>query len=101
MQITPIQPFSPNSISGLTGTTGSSATTNTQSAGQTFNQLLDSLNTSQTNADNLVTQMANGGDVDLHDVMIATEENDVNFRVALAIRDRLVDAYRQVMQMNV
>jgi flagellar hook-basal body complex protein FliE len=101
MQITPIQPFSPNSVSGLTGTTGSNATSNTQSPGKTFNQLLDSLNQSQTNADNLVTQMANGGDVDLHDVMIATEENDVNFRVALAIRDRLVDAYRQVMQMNV
>ncbi len=101
MQITPIQPFSPNSVSGLTGTNGSNATSNTQSPGQTFTQLLDSLNQSQTNADNLVTQMANGGDVDLHDVMIANEENDVNFRVALAIRDRLVDAYRQVMQMNV
>jgi flagellar hook-basal body complex protein FliE len=101
MQITPIQPFSPNSVSGVTGATGPGSTSKTQSTGQTFTQLLDSLNTSQTNADNMVTQMASGGDVDIHDVMIATEENDVNFRVALAIRDRLVDAYRQVMQMNV
>jgi flagellar hook-basal body complex protein FliE len=101
MQITPIQPFSPNTVSGVTGATGANPASKTQSTGQTFTQLLDSLNQSQTNADNLVTQMANGGDVDLHDVMIATEENDVNFRVALAIRDRLVDAYRQVMQMNV
>jgi flagellar hook-basal body complex protein FliE len=101
MQITPIQPFSPNSVSGVTGATGPSSASKTQSTGQTFTQLLDSLNQSQTNADNMVSQLANGGDVDIHDVMIATEENDVNFRVALAIRDRLVDAYRQVMQMNV
>ncbi len=101
MQITPIQPFSPNSVSGLTGVNPSNAASKTQSAGQTFNQLLDSLNQSQTQTDNLVTQLASGGDVDLQDVMISSAENDVNFRVALAIRDRLVDAYRQVMQMNV
>ena len=46
-------------------------------------------------------KLAGGEDVDLHQVMIAAEENDVNFRVALAIRDRLVDAYREVMRMNV
>ncbi len=104
MQINPIQPFSANSINGLTGpagTSGSTPASKTQSIGQTFNQLMDSLNQSQTQSDNLVQQLASGGDVDLHDVMIATEENDVNFRVAMAIRDRLVDAYRQVMQMNV
>ncbi len=102
MQITPIQPFSPNSVSGLTGAQGApNAASKTQSTGQTFNQLLDSLNQSQTQTDNLVTQLASGGDVDLQDVMISSAENDVNFRVALAIRDRLVDAYRQVMQMNV
>jgi flagellar hook-basal body complex protein FliE len=33
--------------------------------------------------------------------MIATEENDVNFRVALAIRDKLVDAYREMMRMSI
>ncbi len=101
MQISPIQPFSPNSVSGLTGANASNGAPKTQSTGQSFTQLLDSLNQSQLQADNMVTQLASGGDVDLHDVMIATEENDVNFRVALAIRDRLVDAYRQVMQMNV
>ena len=48
-----------------------------------------------------MTKLSSGQDVDLHQVMIATEENDVNFRVALAIRDKLVEAYRSVMQMSV
>ena len=101
MNITPIQPFNPNTIGSITGANSTGATSQTQSIGQTFNQVLDSLNQSQLTSDNLVQQLSAGGDVDLHDVMIATEENDVNFRVAMAIRDKLVDAYRQVMQMNV
>jgi flagellar hook-basal body complex protein FliE len=102
MAITPIQPFTPNSIGSLTGVNGSNQASKAQpAAGQSFTQLLDSLNQSQTQADSMTQQLASGGDVDLHDVMISTEENDVNFRVALAIRDKLVDAYRQVMQMNV
>jgi flagellar hook-basal body complex protein FliE len=104
MQINPIQPISPSSISSLTGVagkTGTSPASGAQSAGQSFTQMLDSLNQSQTQSDSMVQQLAQGGNVDLHDVMIATEENDVNFRVAMAIRDKLVDAYRQVMQMNV
>ena len=68
---------------------------------QSFGQVLDSLNESQLETDGLVTKLSTGEDVDLHQVMIATEENDVNFRVALAIRDKLVDAYREVMRMNV
>jgi flagellar hook-basal body complex protein FliE len=101
MPIAPIQPFTPNSIGSLTGVNGVNQASKTQPSASTFTQLLDSLNQSQTQADSMTTQLATGGNVDLHDVMISTEENDVNFRVAMAIRDKLVDAYRQVMQMNV
>jgi flagellar hook-basal body complex protein FliE len=68
---------------------------------QSFGQVLDSLNQSQQESDSLMTKLSTGQDVDLHQVMIASEENDVNFRVALAIRDKLVEAYRSVMQMSV
>jgi flagellar hook-basal body complex protein FliE len=99
MQIPGIQPIS---ISGAAGavlpTRPSDATSQ---VGETFSQMLDSLNQSQLDSDNLVQQMASGGDVDLHQVMIGMEENDVNFKVAMAIRDRLVDAYREVMRMSV
>jgi len=95
-----------NSITSANGinsvTQSSKAITGTdETLGKTFGQVLNSLNESQLNADGLLTQLSNGEDVDIADVMIASTENDVNFRVAMAIRDRLVDAYRQVMQMNV
>ncbi len=63
--------------------------------------MLSSLNQSQQNSDNLVEQLSKGEDVDLHTVMIALEENNINFNVALGIRDKLVEAYREVMRMQV
>lgn len=90
-------------ISGLTGVQKNASTQkNTlENLGTSFADILNGLNESQLNADNLVQQLASGGNVDLDDVMIALEENDINFKVAMAIRDKLVDAYREVMRMQV
>jgi flagellar hook-basal body complex protein FliE len=68
---------------------------------QTFETMLNTLNESQLNSDALVEKMARGESVDLHEVMIGMEENNVNFNVALGIRDKLVEAYREVMRMQV
>jgi flagellar hook-basal body complex protein FliE len=78
-----------------------SASGNTEKITQTFEEMLSSLNQSQQNADNLVEKLARGENVDLHNVMIGLEENNVNFNVALGIRDKLVDAYREIMRMQV
>ncbi len=73
----------------------------TQQVGKSFQQTLEGLNQSQNNSDNLLQQLASGENLDIHQAVIATEETDINFRVAMAIRDRLVDAYREVMRMSV
>jgi flagellar hook-basal body complex protein FliE len=99
MEITPFKPISLPSIdpTAKTGTTQNPV----DNASKTFGQVLNSLNDSQQNADDLLSQLASGGNVDVHQVMLATEENDVNFRVAMAIRDQLVNAYREVMRMAI
>lgn len=100
----PIQPINPNSIPTLRGINSSqkpSASSNTEQVGQTFENMLSSLNQSQMNSDALVQKLAQGENVDLHTVMIGMEENNVNFNVALGIRDRLVEAYREIMRMQV
>lgn len=100
----PIQPINPNSIPTLRGINSSqkpSASSNTEQVGQKFENMLSSLNQSQMNSDALVQKLAQGENVDLHTVMIGMEENNVNFNVALGIRDRLVEAYREIMRMQV
>lgn len=66
-----------------------------------FKDVLDDLNQSQRTSDALIEQFSMGEDVDIHQVMIAAEQNDINFRIAMGIRDHLVEAYREVMRMNV
>jgi flagellar hook-basal body complex protein FliE len=99
-----IQPINSNSIPTLRGLDASqktSASNNTQQVGQAFENMLSSLNESQMNSDALIQKLAQGENVDLHTVMIGMEENNVNFNVALGIRDRLVEAYREIMRMQV
>lgn len=101
MAINPISPLNINSINPL-NTTGSTRNASPlDQVGKSFGAVLESLNESQLKSDSLIQSLATGGNVDLHTVTIAAEENDVNFRVAMAIRDKLVDAYREVMRMSV
>ena len=99
-----IQSITPNpipSIPAIGSTKKAAASGNVQQVAQNFGDMLSSLNQSQQNSDALVEKLARGENVDLHTVMIGLEENNVNFNVALGIRDKLVDAYREIMRMQV
>jgi flagellar hook-basal body complex protein FliE len=99
-----IQSVGPNSIPSIPKIDSAqkpTASGSVQNITQSFEDMLSSLNQSQQNSDNLVEQLARGENVDLHTVMIALEENNVNFNVALGIRDKLVEAYREIMRMQV
>ncbi len=99
MNITGISPSLVPGITEISKTVNPAGSA--QKAGETFAQALEKLNDTQANSDDLLQRFAAGEDLDIHQVMIATEETDINFRVALAIRDRLVVAYREVMRINV
>ncbi|MEW6667032.1 MAG: flagellar hook-basal body complex protein FliE [Thermodesulfobacteriota bacterium] len=45
-------------------------------------------------------EFAVGKDYDLHEIMIATEKADLSFRLLLQIRNKLLDAYQEVMRMQ-
>ena len=100
--ITPINTtLNPIERTGAVAKPAATQDTQTGKITQSFGDVLNALNQSQANADNLTSQLASGGNVDLSDVMIATNENDINFRITTAIRDHLVDAYREVMRMSI
>ena len=101
MAITSITPTTVDSARSLISTTQANATNTADPAGKTFSDLLQSLTDSENQSNNLVTQLATGQNVDLHDVMISLASTDVQFRVAIGIRDQLVEAYREVMRMQV
>jgi len=69
--------------------------------GETFSKALDSLSDTQNSSDALIQKLAAGENVDLHQVMIASEEASISMQVALAMRDKLVQAYQDVMRMSI
>jgi flagellar hook-basal body complex protein FliE len=100
MSISPINTQIESAI-GKIGNEQTKATGSVNSLGKTFDQVLNGLSATEQNSDSLMARLAAGEDVDLHDVMIATEQTDVSFRVAMSIRDKLVDAYKEITRMSI
>jgi flagellar hook-basal body complex protein FliE len=100
MSISPIN-MQIGSAIGKIGAVEHKATSAVNQVGQTFDQVLNGLSATENNSDNLMARLAAGEDVDLHEVMIATEQTDVSFRVAMSIRDKLVDAYKEITRMSI
>lgn len=51
-------------------------------------------------ASTAVTGLLSGDGVDIHTAMIATQKADMAFELALAVRNKAVAAYQQVMAMQ-
>lgn len=61
---------------------------------------LDKVNDSQINAENATQQLITGEATDIHQVMLATEEAKLSLELAVQIRNKLVDAYQEIMRMQ-
>ena len=66
-----------------------------------LSRAMRSVDDQQHHADDLLSQLASGENVDIHGTMIAMEKADIALRTAVSVRDKLVDAYQQVMNMSV
>ncbi len=73
-------------------------------AGASFQSALDEMvnkvEALQVNADQEATKVAQGGG-NLHETALALEKADVAMRLAVKVRNKLVDAYNEVMRMSV
>ncbi|TAK26878.1 MAG: flagellar hook-basal body complex protein FliE [Chloroflexota bacterium] len=98
MSIAPIGGLNP-----LTpGTTAKAIGGKTQgSFGQMLSDALTRLNGMQQQADAATTKLATGQPVELHDVMIAVQEASLAFDLTLQVRNKLIDAYQEVMRTSV
>jgi flagellar hook-basal body complex protein FliE len=74
----------------------------TQAPGDSFlNSLSDafgSLNTQMTSADASLADFASGGSADLHTVMLQMEEASISLKAATSVRDKLLEAYQEIMR---
>jgi flagellar hook-basal body complex protein FliE len=69
--------------------------------GQRLESALDRVNAVQLSADDALSKLAAGGDVDLHGSMIALSEAEIALRATVAVRDKLVAAYDTLFNLAV
>ena len=62
---------------------------------------LTDLNASQVSANDAIKNLASGGDDNLHDVIISMEQAGMTLQYAIEIRNKLLDAYQSVIQMQI
>jgi len=93
-------------VSQLKGFESAQRPNNSASAiGAKFSEALknsvDAVNEAQVSADNAAQQVAAGGAKNLHEAMIKLEEADISMRLMVQIRNKALDAYQEIMRMQV
>ncbi|MGH1472232.1 MAG: flagellar hook-basal body complex protein FliE [Cellvibrionaceae bacterium] len=90
----------PNPLDGLL--TADSAKKTTQNFGDLFTQAIDKVNDVQKTSAGLAKAYEQGDpNVDITEVMVASQKASVSFQAMLQVRNKLVDSYRDVMNMPI
>jgi flagellar hook-basal body complex protein FliE len=71
------------------------------SFGASLEAAVNSVNDHQVQADDKLTSLASGRDTDLHGTMIALEEANIALRAMASARDKVVEAYQTIWNMQV
>ncbi len=77
------------------------AKTGAPSFGDVLSNFVSDVNSLQTEASDTVKRFAAGEVSDLHEVMIATEKAKTSLELLMEIRNKAIDAYRELMRTSV
>ena len=66
----------------------------------TLQQSMDQAEGAQGDAATQVAQLLNGKGADLHSAMIAVEKADLSFQLMMQVRNKIVQAYQQISNMQ-
>ena len=73
--------------------------------GPSFNDVLkkaiEDVSGLEQEADKAIQALAAGKSDNLHEAMIALQKADVSFKAIMEIRDKLINAYKEIMRMSV
>ncbi|HTV41964.1 MAG TPA: flagellar hook-basal body complex protein FliE [Candidatus Sulfotelmatobacter sp.] len=64
-------------------------------------QMVSDVNAQQATSAQAVSALQSGQNVPLHQAVIAMEEANVSFQLMVEVRNRLMDAYQEIMRMQI
>jgi len=92
-------------VGGVGGVGSTGSVTGAQDAGGSFldslGDALNGLNTQLNTADASMASFASGGSADLHTVMLELQQASIGLKTGIAVRDKLVEAYQEIMRLQI
>jgi flagellar hook-basal body complex protein FliE len=80
---------------------GAKSTSAAEGAGKFFSELVSKVNDMQIQSDQAIKGLATGENKNLHEVMISMEKASISFQFLSQVRNKAVEAYQEVMRMQV
>lgn len=75
--------------------------TSKTSFADSLKQAINQVNQSQIESDKMTEALATGKNVELHDVMITAQKASVSMTLAVEVRNKAIEAYQEMMRMQV
>lgn len=72
-----------------------------KSFGQLLNDSLEKVNDMQLQADRGAKELVAGRNKNIHETMLLMEQADMSYRLAMQVRNKVIEAYREIMRMQV
>jgi flagellar hook-basal body complex protein FliE len=98
----PIDALVGTAVGSITPGAGATATPGSATSGfsDSLGRLLDAANASDAGANTAVGQMLDGSG-DVHEAMIALQQADLMLQLTVQVRNKLVQAYQDIMRMPI
>ena len=96
-QLSPIQPVAETGRKAVSGGTGA---TDGANFGDILKQAMQEVDTAQHSSEQEARNLMSGEATDMHTAILAVQKADVSFQMMMAVRSKLIDAYREVMRMQ-
>jgi len=95
--LTPVQMIATHSQQQITNTGNEQST----SFSKMLSQAINDVNALQSQSDQQTERLVKGENVDLHNVMISAQKASISLQATIEIRNKVVEAYQEMMRMQV
>lgn len=98
--LSPLSPLSPIGAAKPAQGNGPAGAEGELGFGDLLKQALQEVNQASAQAEVEARNLMTGEGADMHSAMLAVQKADLSFQMMMAVRSKLIDAYREVMRMQ-
>lgn len=88
-----------NSLTGIAKTNITTEPKSDQGFGNVIKAAVDKVNKLENEADKSISELLQGK-ADIHETMIALQKADISMKTFMAVRNKVIEAYREIMRMQ-